>query len=89
MLSDAFMTLEGRKADPDLALLESQVEWVVKPVQAENLDWLERGTVLDVRCGREEMTAVMMRAEGTLELITSKWTGDRADYSATMPCYCK
>ncbi|KAK9896551.1 hypothetical protein P389DRAFT_81018 [Cystobasidium minutum MCA 4210] len=87
MLSDAFMTLEGRKADPDLALLESQVEWVVKPVQAENLDWLERGTVLDVRCGREEMTAVMMRAEGTLELITSKWTGDRADYSATMPCY--
>lgn len=68
MLCEAFMTLEGRKADPDLALLESNMEWVVEPVPAEHLDWLQSGDVLDLRESRGATAATIIREDGRMEL---------------------
>lgn len=66
MLCEAFTTLEGRKADPDFALLESSKEWVVEPVPAEHLHWLQTGTVLDLRRGG--LVATILREDGRMEL---------------------
>jgi hypothetical protein len=73
MLSEAFSTLEGRKADPDPSILQQIQDWVVKPIHTakpENLarhDW----AFLDVWEQAGEMKGTFLDREGSLHLLHS------------------
>lgn len=66
-LSDAFSSLEGRKADPDMSFLGQTLEWVVKPVEIAPLQNVSQNgrAILDLweRGGRLEGISVDKEGE--------------------------
>lgn len=73
ILSDAFFSLEGRKADPDLSILGQTQDWVIKPVQSAKTEELVQcdRTFLDVWEQAGEMKGIFLDGEGSLHLLNS------------------
>lgn len=82
ILSDAFSTLEGRKSDPNPAMFEGILEWSVKRHDIEELEWLEKGNVLDLRDRHGDLAALIVDTEGAMKFVSSKNT-------ALLPNYCE